>query len=205
MDTMNPTNTPADDIFLFLKIPHPNWQQWERKRKAKLWQAVALLCELEPARLESRGASGKLDPLFVQSPPKFNSLLALAITGIGAGLLKPDKLEPEHLEESEIDLTVFASWAQATGLAFPEGFPWPPEMNLQVTGWPWGRYETDLLKKMARAIDLFWKNYDSTDPTSAPTNQQVIAWLVKQKVAKRTAEIMATILRADGLPTGPRK
>lgn len=205
MDTMNPTNTPADDIFLLWKSPHPDWQQWERKRKAKLWQVVALLCELEPARLESRGTPGKLDPLFVQSPPKFNSLLALAITGIGAGLFKPDKLDPEHLEESEVDLTVFASWASATGLAFPDGFPWQPEMNIQVTGWPWGRYETDLLKKMARAVDLFWKNYDSTDPTSAPTNQQVIAWLVKQKVAKRTAEIMATILRADGLPTGPRK
>lgn len=182
MDTMNPTNTPADDSVLW-KIPHPDWQQWERKRKAKLWQAVALLCELEPARLESHG--GKLDTLFVQPPPKFNSLLALANTGIGAGLLKPDKLDPEHLEESEVDLTVFTSWASATRLAFPDGFPWQPEMNIQATGWPWGRYETDLLRKMARAVDLFWKNYDSTDPTSAPTNEQVITWRVKQKVAKR--------------------
>lgn len=193
-----------DDSVLWT-IPRPDWQQWERKRKVKLWQAVALLCELDPSRLTSLGAPGKLDTLFVQPPPKFNSLLGLAKTGIGSGLLKPHKLDPEVLEDSEIDLTVFASWANATGLAFPEGYPWQPEMNIQATGWPWGRYETNLLRKLARAADLFWKKYDPTDPSSAPTNVQVIEWLVGQKVSKRTAEIIATILRADGLPTGPRK
>lgn len=214
MEAMNPSNTPADDSFLWT-IPRPDWQQWDRRRKAKLWQAVALLCELEPSRFEnprpsstdpqSVSMTGKLDTLFTQPPPKFNSLLSLAKTGIGAGLLRPDKLDPEHLEESEIDLTVFASWANAKTLPFPEGFPWQPEMNLQVTGWPWGRHETDLLRKLAHAADLFWKQYDPTEPSSAPTNEQVIKWLVDQKVAKRTAEVMATILRADGLPTGPRK
>jgi hypothetical protein len=201
---MDIPNNPADDSVLWT-IPRPDWRQWERKRKAKLWQAIALLCELEPTRLESLGASGKLDTLFVQPPPKFNSLLGLAKTGIGAGLLTPDKLDPEHLEESEIDLTIFASWANSKALPFPEGFPWQPEMNLQVTGWPWGRHETELLRKLARAADLFWKNYQPDQPSTAPTNEQVIEWLVDQKVAKRTAEIMATILRADGLPTGPRK
>ena len=201
---MNTPNNPADDSVLWT-IPRPDWRQWERKRKAKLWQAVALLCELEPSRLESRGAPGMLDTLFVQPPPKFHTLLGLAKTGIGAGLLTPDKLDPERLEESEIDLTIFASWANAKALPFPEGFPWQPEMNLQVTGWPWGRHETELLRKLARAADLFWKQYDPTEPSSAPTNEQVIKWLVDQKVAKRTAEVMATILRADGLPTGPRK
>lgn len=201
---MNSPNNPADDSVLWT-IPQPDWQQWERKRKAKLWQAIALLCELEPSRLESRGAPGMLDTLFVQPPPKFNSLLGLAKTGIGAGLLKLDKLDPEHLEESEVDLTVFTSWANTTGLTFPEGFPWQPEMNLQITNWPWGRYETNLLRKLARAADLFWKSYDSADPSSAPTNEQVIEWLIGEKVARRTAEVIATILRADGLPTGPRK
>lgn len=201
MSTPNDSN----DLSFLMTIPKPVWSQWERKRKAKLWQAIALLYELEPARLESPGSPGTLGPLFVQPPPKFDSLLGLAKTGIGAGLLKPDKLDPEHLEESEVDLTVFASWAAATGLAFPEGFPWQPEMNLQVTGWPWGRHETQLLRKLAGAADLFWKNYQPDDPTSAPTNEQVIEWLVDQKVARRTAEIMATILRADGLSPGPRK
>ena len=202
---MNTPSNPADDSVLWT-IPRPDWRQWERKRKAKLWQAVALLCELEPTRLEGLGTPGMLDRLFTnQHPPKFHSLLGLAKTGIGAGLLTPDRLDPEHLEESEIDLTIFASWANAKALPFPEGFPWQPEMNLQITGWPWGRHETELLRKLARAADLFWKQYDPTEPSSAPTNEQVVKWLVDQKVAKRTAEVMATILRADGLPTGPRK
>ncbi|WP_296753648.1 hypothetical protein [Thiobacillus sp.] len=211
---MNTPNNPADDSVLWT-IPRPDWRQWERKRKAKLWQAIALLCELEPSRLESPrplstvpqsiSTTGKLDTVFTQPPPKFNSLLGLAKTGIGAGLLRPDKLDPEKLEESEIDLTVFTSWANTIGLVFPGGYPWQPEMNIQATGWPWGRYETNLLRKLARAADLFWKSYDPADPSSAPTNKQVIEWLIGEKVARRTAEVMATILRADGLPTGPRK
>ncbi|WP_018076534.1 hypothetical protein [Thiobacillus denitrificans] len=198
---MNTPSNPADDSYW--TIPRPDWAQWERRRKAKLWQAVALLCELEPTRLEI--GPGILNTVFIHTPPKFHTVLGLAKTGIGAGLLTPDKLDPEHLEESEIDLTIFASWANAKVLPFPEGFPWQPEMNLQVTGWPWGRHETDLLRKLARAADIFWKNYQPGQPSTAPTNEQVTEWLVKQDVARRTAEIMATILRADGLPTGPRK
>lgn len=71
--------------------------------------------------------------------------------------------------------------------------------------WPWGDYETDLLRKLAAAADRFWRLYDPADNTTAPTNQQVTDWLKQQGVADRTAEIMATIMRADGLPTGPRK
>lgn len=71
--------------------------------------------------------------------------------------------------------------------------------------WPWGNYETDLLRNLAAAAERFWRLYDPTDNTTAPTNQQVTDWLKQQGVAVRTAEIMATILRADGLPTGPRK
>jgi len=200
---MNSPNNPADDSVLWT-IPQPDWQQWERKRKAKLWQAIALLCELEPSRLESRGAPGMLDTLFVQPPPKFNSLLGLAKTGIGAGLLKLDKLDPEHLEESEVDLTVFASWANATGLAFPDGFAWQPEMNLDTTSWPWGRYETKSLRKLAQAADRFWKNYDPADPSTAPTNAQVAKWQIEEKVTPRIADAIASILRADGLQTGRR-
>lgn len=199
---MTSSSTPIDDSVLW-KIPAPDWAKWERTRKAKLWRAVALLCELDPARLEI--SDGRLNTVLLHTPLKFHTLLGLAKTGIGAGLLKLEKLDPESLEESQVDLTVFASWAHGMGLPLPQGFPWQPEMNLHVAGWPWGRHETDLLRKLARAVDLFWKNYQPDQPSTAPTNEQVIAWLVDQKVARRTAEVMATILRADGLPTGPRK
>lgn len=72
--------------------------------------------------------------------------------------------------------------------------------------WPWGEYETSLLRKMAAAAQRFWvDNYDPTDRTTAPTNVQVSDWLRSQGVADRTADVMASILRVDGLPTGPRR
>lgn len=72
-------------------------------------------------------------------------------------------------------------------------------------GWPWGNYETKLLRKLALAAKRFWVLYDPEDPTTAPTSTQVSQWLIQQGVASRVAEIMAQILRADGLPKGPRK
>lgn len=202
---MNTPNESVVDDSVLWTIPRPDWKQWDKTHKAKLWQAVALLCDLEPSRLESLGTPGNLETLLVQPPPKFNSLLGLAITGIGAGLLRPTKLIPEHLEESEIDLTVFASWANSTGLAFPDGFPWQPEINLDTKNWPWGHYETEALRKLALAVNRFWKNYDPTDISTAPTSDQVEEWLIGQNITRPKAKAIATILRADGLPTGRRK
>ncbi|MCC4117643.1 hypothetical protein LLG90_19980 [Aromatoleum toluclasticum] len=77
--------------------------------------------------------------------------------------------------------------------------------------WPWGSHETDLLRKLADAAEL-WRpvseggNYDPGDKSTAPTNDMVAEKLEKIGVtASRVREIMAQILRADGLPTGPRK
>jgi hypothetical protein len=70
--------------------------------------------------------------------------------------------------------------------------------------WPWGNHDTALLQHLAAAADRFWKRYDPTDSTTAPTNKQVKEWLTERGVADRVAEIMAQILRPDGLPVGPR-
>jgi hypothetical protein len=71
--------------------------------------------------------------------------------------------------------------------------------------WPWGDHETDLLRHLAEAGRQWWGTFDPDDHGTAPTNADVVAWLQKRGVAQRNAEVMATILRADGLPTGPRK
>jgi hypothetical protein len=71
--------------------------------------------------------------------------------------------------------------------------------------WPWGEYETKLLRELAAAAEKFWKLYDPADATTAPTNQNIVEWLEARGVAGRNANVMATILRADNLPTGPRK
>ena len=97
-------------------------------------------------------------------------------------------------------------------LAFAQskGFKISPELAGRIAsprpaGWPWGEHETELLRHLAAAAKRFWKNYDPSDPTTAPTNDQVIDWLVEQGVPQRIAEVMATILRAGGLPSGRRK
>lgn len=70
--------------------------------------------------------------------------------------------------------------------------------------WPWGVYTTQLLDVLAKAANKWWVNYDPSDNTTAPTNDQVAEWLMGQGVGKVMAEKIATILRADGLPNGPR-
>ncbi len=77
-----------------------------------------------------------------------------------------------------------------------------PENGVQ--GWPWGTYETKLLRKLAGAVTHFWIHYDPTDPSTAKSSKVISAWIHEQGVGKRVAEIMAQIIRVDGLRPGPR-
>lgn len=72
--------------------------------------------------------------------------------------------------------------------------------------WPWGNYHTELLGHLEAAALRYWVNYDPNETTSAPINATVSEWLqTKRKVSQKMADGIATLLRADGLPTGPRK
>lgn len=70
--------------------------------------------------------------------------------------------------------------------------------------WPWGAHETELLRHLAAAASRWWANFDPNDATTAPTNDAVSAWLQERGVSKSLSDKMATILRADDLPPGPR-
>lgn len=75
-----------------------------------------------------------------------------------------------------------------------------------VQAWPWGSYETKNLRILAEAAMRFWINYDPDDPTTAETNDTVSDWIQENyETSERVARAIATILRADGLQTGPRK
>ena len=76
--------------------------------------------------------------------------------------------------------------------------------------WPWGSHDTSLLRALRGAAEL-WRtveeggNYDPRDITTAPTNVHVEAWLWRHGVdSQKTREVIATMLRADNLLTGPR-
>lgn len=182
----------------------PNWETWQSVKTAQLWEAASLACDYDPSNFKIGGM-----PVirFIGGLPKpIQELLDMAKGAIGAGSLTLANKSNDGIEEREVKLTHFATWLQLIGHQPPAEFPWLPE-TLPTGGyvWPWGRHETDLLRKLAAAADKFWKNYDPGEPSTAPTNQDVAGWLMKQGVAERNAKVMASILRPDGLPTGPRK
>lgn len=74
------------------------------------------------------------------------------------------------------------------------------------TRWPWGNHETELLSALAKVGERWWSLYDPQDSTTAPTNSAVSAWAQENlKLSKNMADAIASILRADEVPTGPRK
>lgn len=74
-----------------------------------------------------------------------------------------------------------------------------------AAGARWPKHETAKLTALRLAAVKFWANYDRSNPDTAPKNAEVSAWLVEtHKVSSQLADAMASILRADGLKTGPR-
>jgi len=72
--------------------------------------------------------------------------------------------------------------------------------------WPWGAYDTKLLRLLPLAYEAHWKNYDPSKPETAPKSEIVAAWLESEhKAPNRVAEVIAQLLRADELPSGPRR
>ena len=79
--------------------------------------------------------------------------------------------------------------------------------NISERIWPWGAHHTELLGHLDAAAQEFWVHYDPANvKATAPKNYTVANWLeTERKVSHTMAVAMATILRIDGLPTGPRK
>ncbi len=73
--------------------------------------------------------------------------------------------------------------------------------------WPWGSHQTKALGHLDAAAREFWTAYDPANAKStAPKNHSVIDWLqTKHKVSNSMAKAIASMLRPDDLPTGPRK
>lgn len=81
-----------------------------------------------------------------------------------------------------------------------------PEVLPTGEHWPWGDHHTEQLGHLSAAAKRFWKLYDPSDIGTAPTNREISEWLVKERKVSRTmADAMASILRIDGLRTGPRE
>jgi hypothetical protein len=111
--------------------------------------------------------------------------------------------ETQRFSRSEI-----ARWISDIGVKSIYQFDKSKTTASQVTTarWPWGEYETTLLGHLEAAALRYWVKYDPDDAMTAQTNATVAEWLVEHRnVSKKMAEAIASILRPDGLPTGPRK
>ena len=185
----------------------PDWKYWQQKGNTALWEAVALSCNVEPRALQHLTQS---EFRLALTSSKLGDRLRIAKSATTSGAIKLiTAYTNERLRHNcVVDLRTFAAWAESIGWKLPKHFSRPdrtitsPQMAQR---WPWGDYETELLRKLADAAQRWWINYDPSDQTTAPTNARVAAWLVEKGAPKRVAEIMAQILRADGLPTGPRR
>ena len=72
--------------------------------------------------------------------------------------------------------------------------------------WPWGDHHTETLGHLEAAAHHFWRLYDPDDIGTAPTNDMVESWLQdKRGRSKSKAKAIASMIRPDGLPTGPRR
>lgn len=190
-------------------MDRPDWTYWLNRTLVEVKDACALSCDVSPEAFD------KIDGRFVptreaEAYREITRRIELANDAIRAGNLETRHARGPYYDR-EVALSEFRRWGES--LPFPATFPaeFPaatpkPEAALPAANtWPWGTHETELLRHLAAAVGRFWKNYDPTDATTAPTNEEVVAWLVARGVANRNAQVMARMLRADGLPTGPRK
>lgn len=115
----------------------------------------------------------------------------------------PVELFPNDAYLAHINTT---QQSKATPIAEQSPPPPKPQNVTTVARWPWGDYTTTALEHLSAAANRFWLHYDPTDNTTAPTNEEVSNWLKSEyKVSGTLANSIASILRPDGLPTGPRK
>lgn len=77
---------------------------------------------------------------------------------------------------------------------------------IKAPHWPWGTHHTEYLGHLEAAARKWWNLYDASDPTTAPTNDMVSEWLQTERhLSREKARAIASMLRPDGLPTGPRR
>lgn len=205
------------------KFIKPNWDFWGHIPSAKLWEVVALSLNFDPIMTNLSPDGWYIDfndfndcfhvpPELEEFKRRFKIAMAHAEDWDctshtpftkASGL----KTVRETDNDRSVRLTDFAEWANERGFSLPPEFPRKIKPPASTAGpWPWGDHETELLRRLAEAATKFWKNYDPEEIDTAPTNKEVSEWLrIEKKVSKRTAEVIASILRHDKLPTGPRK
>jgi hypothetical protein len=100
------------------------------------------------------------------------------------------------------ELPDFEAIAQLPALDHSQSTPSPIP---KTDPWPWGKHSTKSLEALAEAGQKFWSTFNPNIPSTAPRNEDVIAWLIKSHgLGEKRAYYIASILRAENVPDGPR-
>lgn len=115
----------------------------------------------------------------------------------------------------QISAPAFHAWCEAKGLDYPLLPPkaeanrtpvaTPAHAQTVPSRWPWGNHTTKALELLADAAKQWWSTYDPDEFSTAPTNKEVIEYVTGKGGSTKLADSIASILRADDLPTGRRK
>jgi hypothetical protein len=112
----------------------PNWQMWRRTPVAKLWEAVALSCDLEPECLiqyfpvgtppDEKSGDQRFNPEFCPAEViEFQHLLEIAKRNVWkGGKLRVEESSSKELN-SKVRLSDFAEFARSIGRALPADYP----------------------------------------------------------------------------------
>lgn len=148
-----------------------------------------MLCDLDPNRLESKFFPDTLE-IFAErtAPAKFSNLLTLAKSNLGKDSLRAILLNAERLEESEVELSTFATWAKSTGIDLPKEFPGSlaakqPHLDEK----PLAERERATLLTLIAALS-HEAGIDITKPSKAAGLIEGLTLRIERRIAARTIE-----------------
>ena len=192
-----------------------DFTKWCRYDTWLIEQAAYVLLGKEPPSIGQIEGDESSDGWHL--PEEFGYIFDLLLNSVQVkcSTLSPISFEGRQKKQWHVRPRNVVAWAKRKTLDVPDELDRliaeqivrePPGITaINTQKWPWGDHETELLQHLAAAAHQWWSSYDPDDPTTAPTNDEVSNWLQERGVSDRTAEIMARILRADGLKAGPRK
>lgn len=189
------------------------WESWVNRPELRLWEAVALSCDVEPSSLPVEGV-WKGAPAGTPAR-RFYLRYEAALSAVNAGVLQARR-PTQYMSDWMVNASDFSDWARQVGVTLPLALNWrdletPSVEESKSSGrWPWGDYETRLLRWVTVAVQRFWINYDPSERSTAPTGDVVVPWLLAQQgkvgeeLSGREAKLIAQIVKADSVGPGPR-
>lgn len=198
------------------RVSGSTWTIWSKMPIAPLWQVVALQCGIDPDAAVPNSLEFRSHDQVESAEWFYRQRLNLALSHVKAGTL-PLFSKHEILWRSELKLADYATWAKSMGAGheLPPQFP-QERMNasssIQSHKWPWGSYETKLLRDLA-AVGERWRLKDEggtyvpgDDSTAPKSKDDIIPWLMNEReVSKDAALIIARMLHDQNVANGPRK